>query len=86
LIGGAGADSILLRSGDGNDQIQGYVDGTDNFLLDGLTFNDLTIGVDPNNSGNTIIQTNISGSTETLGTLVGFNDIVNLTNTDFVIV
>lgn len=43
LFGGGGADSFLLRSGDGTDLIGDYQDMMDNFLLDGLTFGDLSV-------------------------------------------
>ena len=81
LTGGSDADSFVLRSGDGNDRILDYVDGTDNFLLDSLTFEDLTIELD-STGNNTVIKT----STETLATLVGVTDITDLDNGDFVIV
>ncbi|MCL2931868.1 MAG: hypothetical protein MGG11_06165 [Trichodesmium sp. MAG_R03] len=60
------ADSFILRSGNGSDLILDYQDGIDNFLLDGLTFNELTV-VD--NVGNTIIQE--TATSEDLATLVG---------------
>lgn len=43
LIGGKGADRFLLRSGDGQDKILDYRDGEDFFILEGLTFEQLTI-------------------------------------------
>lgn len=43
LYGGPGADRFVLRSGDGIDTIMDYVDNIDQFLLDGLVFEDLTI-------------------------------------------
>jgi Ca2+-binding RTX toxin-like protein len=42
LIGGKGADRFLL-SGDGQDKILDYRDGEDFFILEGLTFEQLTI-------------------------------------------
>ncbi len=43
LIGGKGADRFVLRPGDGQDKILGYRDGEDFFILEDLTFEQLTI-------------------------------------------
>ncbi|NEP08320.1 MAG: calcium-binding protein, partial [Okeania sp. SIO4D6] len=66
LTGGNGADSFILRSGDGSDDILDYQDGTDNFLLDGLTFSDLTVVA---SGGNTILQE--TATSQDLATLFG---------------
>jgi Ca2+-binding RTX toxin-like protein len=59
LLGNTGIDTFILRSGDGNDLIYDYLDGTDRLgLADGLTFNSLKI---TNNSGNTQIAIDTSG-------------------------
>ncbi|MGB3513322.1 MAG: calcium-binding protein [Microcoleaceae cyanobacterium] len=78
LNGGGGADSFLLRSGDGSDLILDYVDGTDNFLLDGLTFSDLSL---VSSGGNTVIQE--TATSEDLATLLGINATV-IGSSDFV--
>jgi len=43
LIGGKGADRFVLRSGDGQDKILDYRQGEDFFILEALTFEQLTI-------------------------------------------
>ena len=78
IIGGKGADEYVLRKGDGNDTIVGYQDGTDSFLLvDGLTFEDLTI---TQNRGRTIVG--VASTAENLVTLFGVNPN-NLSAEDF---
>ena len=67
LIGGRGADQYVLREGDGNDTISRYIDGADSFLLvDGLTFEDLTITQD---FGSTTVG--VASTAENLVTLLG---------------
>ena len=69
LIGGRGADQYVLREGDGNDTISGYQEGTDSFLLvDGLTFEDLTI---TQNTGQTTVG--VASTDENLVTLFGID-------------
>ena len=43
FIGGKGADRFVLRSGDGQDKILDYRQGEDFFILEALTFEQLTI-------------------------------------------
>jgi Ca2+-binding RTX toxin-like protein len=43
LIGGKGADRFVLRPGDGQDKILDYRDGQDFFVLEELTYEELTI-------------------------------------------
>jgi CSLREA domain-containing protein len=76
LFGDAGADSFLLRSGDGTDLIVDYQDGTDNFLLDGLAFTDLTV---VQSGTDTILQ----AAGEDLATLLGIS-AASIDNGDFV--
>ena len=76
LFGDAGADSFLLRAGDGTDLIVDYQDGTDNFLLDGLTFGDLTI---VQSATDTILQ----AGGEDLATLLGIS-AASIDSGDFV--
>lgn len=78
LIGANGVDQYVLRLNDGNDTIIGYQDGTDSFLLvDGLTFEDLTIALD---KGRTTIG--VTSTSENLATLFGV-DANNLSAEDF---
>jgi Ca2+-binding RTX toxin-like protein len=81
LIGGEGADSFLLRSGDRNDTIQDYVDGTDNFLLEGINFSELFF---VQNGADTIIRYTdpTTLTTESLATLVSIN-ATDLDSSDF---
>ena len=82
LVGGEGADSFLLRSGDRNDTISDYVDGTDNFLLEGINFTELFF---VQNVTDTIIRYTdpVTLDTESLATLVNIN-ATDLDSSDFI--
>lgn len=76
LFSDLGADQFVLRSGNGTDTILDYIDGTDLLLLDGLTFNQLTISAG-------IGQTVISSNDEVLAFLIGVN-ATDFSSDDFV--
>lgn len=80
LVGGPGADQFLLRSGDGDDIISDYNDGSDKFLLDGLTFNQLGIS---SAFFNQVTIISIASTGENLATLIGV-DASNIGREDFV--
>jgi Ca2+-binding RTX toxin-like protein len=71
LYGGNGRDLLVLAAGDGGDTIFNFVAGTDYLgLMNGLTFEQLTITQGTNaNANNTLIANQESG--ELLATLVG---------------
>ena len=73
---GAGSDLIVLRAGDGGstlaaaDTLTDFTNGTDKFLLaDGLSFSDLTVASDANNTASTVIS--ITDTSEYLITITG---------------
>lgn len=77
LRGGSGRDIFVIRPDDGADVIQGFQDGSDRFqLVGGLTFGQLTIGSNDNN-------TTISFGNQLLATVVGVNSNL-ITAADFV--
>lgn len=77
IFSGGGADAFVLRAGDGTDTLFGYRDGTDTFLLDGLTFGDLAISQSVR--GATI---EVDATDEVLVNLVGIQ-ATSLDATDF---
>ena len=71
----------MLEPGKGTDTILDFEDGIDYFLLKDLTFEQLMIGSDPNNTNNTSISVMSSG--ELLATLTGIN-ASQITEVDFI--
>ena len=82
IKGGEGADKFVLEPGKGTDTILDFEDGIDYFLLKDLTFEQLMIGSDPNNTNNTSIG--IMSSGELLATLTGMN-ASQITEADFIV-
>ena len=87
---GNGADHVVLRSGDGGstlaaaDTLTDFSNGTDKFLLaGGLSYLDLTVAADVNNTANTVVS--ITATSEYLMTItnVGYGFI---NTSDFVTV
>ena len=87
---GNGADHVVLRSGDGGstlaaaDTLTDFSNGTDKFLLAGsLSFSDLTITSDANNTASTVISI-----TDTSEYLITITDVAYgyITSNDFVTV
>ncbi|NEO64165.1 MAG: hypothetical protein F6J98_28645 [Moorea sp. SIO4G2] len=66
LKGGFGSDLFVLRAGDGEDSILDYSDGIDQFMLDGLSFEQLEIVQGDNG---TVVQ--VDSTDEVLASLVG---------------
>lgn len=77
LFGGSGTNAFVLRTGDGNDSIFGYRDGTDTFALDGLVFEDLSI---QQGAGQTTLE--LDATDEVLATLPGVQ-ATSIDATDF---
>jgi hypothetical protein len=74
-------DVFALELRLGSNTIRDFVDHIDKFgLTNGLTFDNLTIGI---NSTNTATVIKNSSSNETLASVMGVNPI-NLTSADFV--
>lgn len=72
LDGGLGSDRFVLSTGAGTDTILDFTAGLDLLQLQGLTFEQLTIGQGVgNNQADTLISFNRNGSTELLAILSG---------------
>ncbi|MCC5625440.1 calcium-binding protein, partial [Nostoc sp. CHAB 5715] len=76
LIGGKGSDRFVLRSGDGQDKILDYRDGEDFFILEDITFEQITITQD---SFSTSIE--VTDTHERLAKLIGLQaDMIEAEN------